>query len=135
MTVRPCRKCGGTDRYRSGDCKVCTQAAARRRYREHPDRRRRRVRYPIPTDENGNPSPGSCTRCGTVDRLPLKPWQIRNNEKFGTCRRCAEDAKRRYRIKKWGKLGVPLDENGNPPKGTCQKCGSTDRYPPTPGKI
>lgn len=38
-TVKPCRKCGGLDRYKSGRCKVCHKASAQASYQKHKNKR------------------------------------------------------------------------------------------------
>lgn len=70
MTIKPCVRCGSTERYATGKCKACARALSKANYKKR----------------KGITPTKPCVRCGKVDYYPS-----------GSCRVCNRIYKRQYR--------------------------------------
>lgn len=80
--VKPCIKCGASDRYSDGECRPCSKARARERYNENKEKELERSR----AFRERNPNYGKDWRRKNLDkhRAQCREWHVKNAEKSKT---------------------------------------------------
>lgn len=97
--LKPCRRCGGTERNTRGDCAACA--------REHQRKLRREKYY-----QKREPSKNPCTKCGGTERY-----------KKGDCKTCAKQRiQEQYRLRTYGVTPEAFNRMLEKQGGWCAIC-------------
>lgn len=83
IPVRPCAKCGATERYKSGRCKACAKASTAARYATNPDKQRAMNAAWHANNPDKHKSRVAAWRAANTDKVKAQnaAWQAANPDK------------------------------------------------------